>query len=99
MKKSVRFIGIFYRLDFQKKKDGEETTRSKRLFSSKQMEQLQKNPNVLKVSERTITYADAFKSQFIDEYVAGKTPRQIFEEYGFEVEMLGMKRIEQTSSR
>ncbi|RKQ16009.1 HTH domain-containing protein, partial [Ureibacillus endophyticus] len=48
---------------------------SKQLFSPEQIEQLQKNPHVLKVSERTITYADAFKSKFIDEYLAGKTPR------------------------
>lgn len=72
---------------------------SKQLFSTKQIKQLQKNPYVLKVSTRTITYADAFKSKFIDEYSAGKTPRQIFEESGFEVEMLGMKRVEQASSR
>ena len=72
---------------------------SKQLFSTEQIEQLQKNPHVLKVSERTITYADTFKSKFIDEYLAGKTPRQIFEKYGFDIEVLGMKRIEQASSR
>lgn len=72
---------------------------SKQLFSPEQIEQLQKNPHVLKVSTRTITYADAFKSKFIDEYLAGKTPRKIFEEAGFEIEMLGMKRVEQASSR
>jgi len=72
---------------------------SKQLFSPEQIEQLQKNPHVVKVSERTITYADAFKSQFIDEYLTGKTPRQIFEAYGFNIEVLGMKRVEQASSR
>ncbi|MCP1143657.1 IS3 family transposase [Lysinibacillus endophyticus] len=72
---------------------------SKQLFSPEQIEQLQKNPHVLKVSERTITYADAFKSKFIDEYLAGKTPRRIFEEYGFDIEVIGMKRVEQASSR
>lgn len=72
---------------------------SKQLFSLEQIKQLQKNPHVWKVSERTITYSDAFKSQCIDEYLAGKTPRQIFEEYGFEIKVLGMKRVEQASSR
>ncbi len=43
---------------------------SKILFSPKQVQQLQNNPNVQQVSERTITYTDAFKSQFIDEYSA-----------------------------
>lgn len=31
--------------------------------------------------------------------MAGKTPRQIFSEYGFDIEVLGMKRVEQASSR
>gem|GEM_PF-2089105 len=53
---------------------------SKILFSPKQVLQLQKKPNVQQVSERTITYTDTFKSQFMDEYFAGKTPRQIFKE-------------------
>lgn len=72
---------------------------SKQLFSSEQIEQLLKNPHVLKVSERSITYSDAFKNQFIDDYLAGKTPRQIFKESGFDIEMIGIKRVEQASSR
>jgi len=72
---------------------------SKQLFSPEQIKQLQNNPYVLKVSERTITYSDVFKSKFIDEYLIGKTPRQIFEAYGFDIEVLGMKRVEQASSR
>lgn len=94
----MHFTGIFYILDFQATK-GRTTTMSKQLFSPKQIEQLQQNPHVVKVSERTITYSDTFKSQFIDEYFAGKTPRQIFSEYGFDVEVLGIKRVEQASSR
>ncbi|QQP11941.1 IS3 family transposase [Lysinibacillus agricola] len=72
---------------------------SKIIFSPKQILQLQKNPNVQQVSERTITYTDTFKSQFIDEYFAGKTPRQIFKEYGFDEEIIGIKRIEQSAFR
>lgn len=44
---------------------------TKQLFTPKQIEELQKSPHVLKVSELTITYADTFKSKFIDEYLAG----------------------------
>lgn len=72
---------------------------SKLLFTPKQMEQLQKNPNVQNISERTITYTDAFKSQFIDGYFAGKTPRQIFKEAGFDEDIIGIKRIEQAAFR
>ena len=93
------FTGIFYILDFQEKKDGQETAMSKLLFTPKQIEQLQKNRHVQNVSERTITYTDAFKSQFIDEYFTGKTPRQIFKEYGFAEEIIGIKRIEQAAFR
>ena len=45
---------------------------SKQLFSAEQIDQLQKNLYKLKLNERTITYADAIKSQFIDEYLAGE---------------------------
>lgn len=37
-------------------------------FSSKEISKLQKNPNVQRVSEKSITYTDAFKNRFIDEY-------------------------------
>ncbi|WP_370355805.1 HTH domain-containing protein [Lysinibacillus sp. S2017] len=67
------------------------------LFTPKQIQQLQKNPNVQNVSERTITYTDAFKSRFIDGYLTGRTPRQIFKEYGFDEEIIGIKRIEQAA--
>nr|WP_231314194.1 HTH domain-containing protein [Neobacillus sedimentimangrovi] len=67
---------------------------SKILFSPKEIQKLQKNPNVQQVSERATTYTDEFKRKFIDEYLAGKTPRQIFNEHGFDEEIIGIKRIE-----
>ena len=42
-----------------------------------------------------ITYTDDFKNKFMDEYLAGKLPRQIFVENGFDMDIIGMKRIEQ----
>jgi len=60
---------------------------------------LQKNPNVKRVSERTITYTDAFKNKFMDENLFGKLPRQIFMENNFDVDVLGMKQIEQSAHR
>jgi len=90
---------FFYILEIKIRGRGLEATMSKLLFSPKDVQLLQKNPNVQQVSERTITYTDAFKSKFIDEYLTGKTPRQIFKEYGFDEKMIGIKRIEQSSSR
>ena len=72
---------------------------SKITFSPKEINILQKNPNVQRVSERAITYTDAFKNKFIDEYLNGKLPRQIFIENGFDVDVIGKKRIEQSAHR
>ncbi len=62
---------------------------SKIIFSIKEIKALEKNPNVQRVSERAITYTDTFKNTFLDEYLAGKLPRQIFEENGFDVDVIG----------
>lgn len=72
---------------------------SKLTFSSKEIDTLQKNPNVHRVSEKSITYTDEFKNRFIDEYIAGKFPRQIFEENGFNVDVIGIKRVELSAYR
>lgn len=72
---------------------------SKKRFSKIECECLSKNKNVLRVSEKAITYADEFKQLFIDQYLGGKTPREIFEANGFDVNVLGMKRVEQSADR
>lgn len=50
-------------------------------------------------SERAITYTDTFKNRFMGEYLACKLPRQIFVENGFDVDLIGIKRIEQSAHR
>ena len=72
---------------------------SKKHFNQNERERLSMNPYVLRVSEKSITYADEFKRLFIDQYPLGRTPREIFEASGFDVEMLGMKRVEQCADR
>ena len=88
---------FFYILEFQDMGIGDNM--SKITFSTKEIKTLQKNPNVQRVSERAITYTDAFKNKFMDEYLAGKLPRQIFKENGFDVDVIGIKRIEQSAYR
>ena len=66
---------------------------SKKLFSSKDIEILSKNKYVKKVSEKGITYTDEFKRLFIAENEKGKFPRDIFEECGFDIDIIGLKRI------
>lgn len=68
-------------------------------FTTKEIDTLRNNSNVHCVSERSITYTDDLKNKFIDEYLAGKLPRQIFEENGFNVDVIGIKRVEQSAHR
>lgn len=72
---------------------------SKKLFSRAEQDHLSNNKYVKKVSDKSITYSDEFKRLFIDEYMEGKTPREIFESRGFDVEILGIKRVEQCADR
>ncbi|MCB2291897.1 IS3 family transposase [Clostridium sp. CS001] len=72
---------------------------SKVLFSKEDITKLKNNKNVLNVSECAITYKFEFKVLFIDEYMSGKLPRQIFAENGFDINVIGLKRIEQSAYR
>ena len=73
---------------------------SKNIFSKTDIAILEKNQNVTRVSEKSITYTDEFKRAFIEEYLKGeKSPRTIFSEFGFCAEMLGTRRYEQAAAR
>jgi putative transposase len=72
---------------------------SKITFSDKEIKILQKNQNVQRVSSLAITYSHDFKNKFMDEYMTGKLPRQIFEENGFDIDIIGIKRIEEAAYR
>ena len=63
----------------------------KNLFTEYQIKELEKNPNVLRVSERSITYHPDFKVKAVLEYQKGKVPSQIFIEHGFNLELIGKK--------
>ncbi|WP_255295755.1 IS3 family transposase [Bacillus pseudomycoides] len=72
---------------------------SKKVFTEKEIKRLSSNQYVKSVSSKSITYTDEFKRIFIGEKEKGKLPRQIFEECGFDVEVLGMDRIKAASKR
>lgn len=72
---------------------------SKKIFTQREVKILSDNPHVKSVSPKGITYTEEFKRIFIAENEKGKSPRQIFEENGFEVEMLGMARVESSGRR
>jgi len=72
---------------------------TKKYFTEKEVNDLFVNPNVKSVSDKAITYTDEFKRFFISESEKGKLPRQIFEENGFNIEVIGPDRIKKTANR
>ena len=72
---------------------------SKKLFTDKEIKNLSNNSYVKSVSTKAITYTDEFKRIFIAESVNGKLPRQIFEENGFDVDIIGIVRVNRAAYR
>jgi hypothetical protein len=72
---------------------------SKKILTQKEINILSNNPNVKSVSSKGITYTDEFKRHFMKENEQGKFPRQIFEECGFDIDVIGMKRVESSGKR
>ena len=72
---------------------------SKKHFTKTEIETLFNNPYVKSVSSKGVTYTDEFKRIFIAENENGKLPRQIFEENGFDIEVIGIVRVQRAASR
>lgn len=52
------------------------------LLSDQDRRELEKNPNVLKVTASNVTYTPKFKLHAVTQYLSGKKPREIFREAG-----------------
>lgn len=72
---------------------------SNKIFTDKEIEILSRNRFVKAVSTKGITYTDEFKRIFIAEYNNGKTSREIFEENGLDVDILGLDRVLSSGKR
>lgn len=72
---------------------------SKKIFTEKEIEVLSGNPYVRTVSSKGITYTDEFKHLFIEGNAEGKLPREIFEQCGFDIDILGMARVRSAGKR
>lgn len=72
---------------------------TKKLFIEREIQILSNNLYVKSVSQKGITYTEEFKHIFIEENEKGKLPRNIFEECGFDIDMIGMKRVMSSGSR
>lgn len=72
---------------------------SNKLFTKKELKILSQNRYTKNVSEKGITYTDEFKNVFITENEKRKLPREIFEECGFDIDILGITRIKASAGR
>ena len=72
---------------------------SNKLFTNEEIKILFKNKYVKNVSMKGITYTDEFKGIFIEENEKGKFPREIFEECGLDINILGIERIKSAGNR
>lgn len=77
----------------------EDVELSKKLFTEEEVEMLSRNHNVKNVSMKEITYTDEFKRIFIAEDQKGKFPREIFDDHGFDIDILGLTRIKSAAKR
>jgi len=64
---------------------------SKRIFTQEQINELTKNPGVLRCSEKSITYCQNFKLTAIKRYQEGLSPTAIFVAAGFNLALIGRK--------
>ncbi len=68
-------------------------------FSADQIKALSDNPYVKNVSEKTITYTEQFKTEYIERYHGGELPCTILDSMGFDRKTLGIKRINSIKMR
>ena len=71
----------------------------RKLFTDNEVSLLAKNPSVYAVSSVEIQYTNAFKLHFIQRYLEGDSPSEIFRAAGLDPELLGYKRIERATYR
>lgn len=66
---------------------------SKQFFTEEQQLLLRQNPYVYSVSDTQLSLTKEFKEHFMAAYKAGDTPRKILEDHGFDIEVIGQKRV------
>ena len=66
---------------------------SRKQFTREQIEILRQNPYVYSVTGSRLTLTKEFKEIFMTSYKAGELPRTILEDHGFDIRILGERRI------
>lgn len=66
---------------------------SRKLFTEEQQQLLRQNPYIYSVTETRITLTKEFKELFMTAYKAGESPRKILEDHGFDISIIGERRV------
>ena len=66
---------------------------SSKLFTEEQQQLLRQNHYIYCVTEARITLTKEFKQLFMTAYKAGESPRKILEDHGFDIDIIGERRI------
>ena len=66
---------------------------SRKLFTEEQQQLLRQNPYIYSVTETRITLTKEFKELFMIAYKVGESPRKILEYHGFDISLIGERRI------
>ena len=72
---------------------------SRKIFTKEQQQLLRQNPYIYSVTDTRITLTKAFKELFMTAYDAGTSPRTILEDHGFDISLIGERRIWSISQR
>lgn len=72
---------------------------SRKPFTKEQIATLRQNPYVYRVTPSTLTLTKEFKEVFYTEYQKGISPRVILEDHGFDINVIGERRIWSISDR
>ena len=72
---------------------------SRKIFTKEQQQLLQQNPYIYSVTDTRITLTKAFKEIFMTSYNTGTSPRTILEDHGFDISIIGERRIWSISQR
>src|SRR5699024_2794597 len=62
---------------------------TKKSYTESEIKQLKCNPNIVEVNKSSITYLPEFKIKAVMSNLEGKSPRSIFIEHGFDLDIIG----------
>ena len=66
---------------------------SRQCFTEEQINLLRQNPYVYSITGSRLVFTKTFKEEFLEAYNKGQVPRDILEAHGFDLSILGDRRI------